>query len=429
MYKRIVTQLALIGCVVIFSLGVAQQHPQSVSAQTAQEAIAYIRSNDVTGDEIRLVNPDGTGNHMIWRSGVAGAQGVADVSQLAWRPDARELAFASFHEGACSFYDSDIYAIRPDGTGYHRVTAPPACGQHAGLPTGTVRVEFDNYTETSGPFILYFEGAPQAATVTVAPNQGVIVTFSGVADYGDQILQWAVATTLTTVDGEATVARYHSVQGHADVLPGQPVEADGPVIMSYPSEHWGWSDPTWRSDSSEIAYFFGADTIYAIGSANTTPGAIGSKLLNLSGTMPLGTKYLRWAPTAARANQLLYSAWALGQGTAIFLVQEGSTTPGQVIVPVDTGNGETVLGLAWLPDGSGFLYSKTEQFNDIANLYEYRFASGQSTRLTDFNQGWTRAAAFRAKWTLTCVEPPAAPGTLAPQAIPAPSPALTEMAT
>ncbi len=59
-------------------------------------------------------------------------------------------------------------------------------------------------------------------------------------------------------------------------------------------------------------------------------------------------------------------------------------------MPVDTGNGETVLGLAWLPDGSGFLYSKTEQFNDIANLYEYSFVSGQSTRLTDFNQGWTR---------------------------------------
>ena len=35
-----------------------------------------------------------TDDHMIWRTGVTGAHGVPDVSQLAWRPDARELAFA-----------------------------------------------------------------------------------------------------------------------------------------------------------------------------------------------------------------------------------------------------------------------------------------------------------------------------------------------
>jgi len=47
--------------------------------------------------------------------------------------------------------------------------------------------------------------------------------------------------------------------------------------------------------------------------------------------------------------------------------------------------------VTWLPDGSGFLYSEGEQFGEIANIFEYDFATGESARLTDFAQGWTRS--------------------------------------
>jgi Tol biopolymer transport system component len=48
---------------------------------------------------------------------------------------------------------------------------------------------------------------------------------------------------------------------------------------------------------------------------------------------------------------------------------------------------ETVEGLAWLPDGSGFAYSvvETDFFTPVAaNLFRYSFATNQSTRLTSF---------------------------------------------
>ena len=379
----------LVVAVVLLAVAVfepASGQPVSAGSQATQQAIAYIRSNDVTGDEIRLVDPDGTNDRRVWRTGASGAQGVRDIANLVWRPNARELAFEGRHEEACSFYASDIYAIRPDGMGYRRVTAPPACGQGTGRPTGTVKVEFDNFIQppTNGPFVLYVEGSPQAATFVIAPGDGLVVTFPNVADYGDGVAQWAVATTLTTESG---VARYMSVHGHADVLPGQTVEADGPVEMSYAATNWRWHSPTWRSDDSEVAYMFGsAGTIYSKPADSTNPGGIGSYLLNLgSSYMPIGPLRLTWGPAGARANQLLYTAWS--DGSAIIMVQEGSTNPGEVIVPAQG----QLLGVTWLPDGSGFLYSEGEQFGEIANIFEYDFATGESARLTDFAQGWTRS--------------------------------------
>ena len=49
---------------------------------------------------------------------------------------------------------------------------------------------------------------------------------------------------------------------------------------------------------------------------------------------------------------------------------------------------DRVEGLAWLPDGSGFVYSRTEQnayFEKVrANILHYNFATGQSTSVTNF---------------------------------------------
>src|SRR5690606_15094724 len=61
-------------------------------------------------------------------------------------------------------------------------------------------------------------------------------------------------------------------------------------------------------------------------------------------------------PTAATADQLLY-AKSFGE-TGVYLTVEGSATLGAPLVTFDSF--ESVMGLAWLPDGSGFVYSVTE---------------------------------------------------------------------
>ncbi|QXG76489.1 S9 family peptidase [Modestobacter sp. L9-4] len=64
--------------------------------------------------------------------------GEFDDSDVTWRPDGSELAFVSArHEGADSDRVSDVYAVRPDGTGLRRVTDSRAAVSHPAYdPTG-----------------------------------------------------------------------------------------------------------------------------------------------------------------------------------------------------------------------------------------------------------------------------------------------------
>ncbi len=345
--------------------------------------IAYVRSNDATGDEIRLVEPDGSNDRLLWKSNVP-LNGVQQIYSLDWRPDAKELAFASRHEEACSYYSSDVYVIRPDGGGFRRFTAPPSCGRASGLPTGTVNVTIDNYTDSNGPFVVYFEGAPGPQTITLAPGYEEIVTFNNVADFGS-FDQWAVV-----IFGQY---RFTSVGGNADVLPGKAVNTDGPLSMDYAYTNWGWTSPTWSGDGNKISYVFNNATPYSMVGSNTAAGMIGAREFNIPiGSFASSVKFISWAPSGPRSNQLLYEAWALDYSSEnVYLATGGSSSAGEIVFDVDPQQvGHTLLGLAWLPDSSGFLYSITEGWGDYANIYKYDFATKTSTRLTNYSTGYPR---------------------------------------
>jgi hypothetical protein len=373
----------------ILGLFLVQPAAQPVAASAGQNAIAYVLPNDTTGDEIHLINPDGTHDREIWRTGTSGVTTSPDVAQLTWKPDASELAFWSRFQEDCSFYNGDIYAIRADGTNLHRVTAPPACRINPGLPTGSVNLDVVNNTGSGMTVDVYVEGAPGPKFATLSGYGSETVTFTNVIDYGDGVPQWAVA-----IYGED---RYTSVLAHADVIPAQTVSTDGPLYMDFVTTYWGWGSPTYNSDGSEMAYIFGSSAIYHTPSTNTNPGGVGWKLLNLPDgvIMPGSPKLLQWG-SGSHAHQLLYEGldWD-AIGAAIYLVNEGSTDPGTEVLLVDDDNsGKTVLGLTWLPDGSGFLYSGTETdwttYTHFGNIFEYKFATKTSTRLTSFTSGYPR---------------------------------------
>lgn len=355
------------------------------SAGVGPGTIAYVRYNATTGDEIRLVEPDGSNDRHLWGANQP-PYDLQQITALAWNPASTELAFASRHEEACSMYTSDIYAIHHDGSGYRRVTAPPACNAKGGLPTGTVTVTIYNYTSNSGPFIAYFEGAPGPKSFVLAPYSATDITFTDVADYGDK-KQWAVV-----VFGQY---RYFSVTANADVIAGQSVTTTTPLSMISSYTKWGFYYPSWNSDGSQINSLFGGTTPYTIPSSNTTPGNIGSYLFNIQPVdMPLWIEWLTRAPAGPRQDQVLYSAWAYDNNnyldSYIFLGTVGSTSPGNPILNIGQQSGQTLLGLAWLPDSSGFVYSMTEGFNRYSNMFLYTFADQKVTRLTEGDSGYTR---------------------------------------
>lgn len=137
--------------VVLVTLLLSTFMPAS-AATGVSGTIAYVSGTT----EIHLIQPDGTQDHRIWMEPATGVANYNyDVSSLAWRPDGRELAFASDHEESASIYNRDIYAIQPDGSGLRRLTNPPDVAALPSLAKGTVTVDVTNQVTDLSVFFVY----------------------------------------------------------------------------------------------------------------------------------------------------------------------------------------------------------------------------------------------------------------------------------
>lgn len=346
---------------------------QRVAAQSPVGTIAYVRPNATTGLEIRLVEPDGTNDRRLWSVGRPDPDGLDKIWGLSWRPDASELTFAGTHERNCSLYQSDIYGIGADGSNYRRIVQGPACDHLAGYPKGTVTVKVKNNSLEAGTFFIYFQGAPGVKMLPLAVGGEGSVTFTDVADFGAGKPQWAVA-----IEGG-----YRWINtAMADVQPGGAVETPQLQITGE-GLYYGVDYPTWHRDGSRLAFLFGFSTLNQI-EADPPPGHLGDPLLMADVfDMPQFVNFPTWGPTAALENQLLYAGDDPLEGVrAIYLVAEGSSDRGEPLATLDWDE-NSVLGLTWLPDGSGFLYS-VESFWGGSRLYEYSFASNQAQLRAEF---------------------------------------------
>ncbi len=356
-------------------------------ATTDPGTIAYVRPNQTDGDEIHLIEPDQTGDRKIFNTGEPLAQNLKAIERIDWKPDASELAFTSSHEEACSVFETDIYTIRPDGSNYRRITNPPACASRAGMPTGTVRVPvINNLLDINGPFTYYFQGAPGPIVKYLAPGDSTTLTFNNVLDFGNQD-QYAV----WIYGGER--APYPGAQ--ADVKPGTTVET-GYLQMFSGFTHFGYAWPEYLPDGSKIASIRQESYLFQVSSTNQWPGELGDQA---SFDMTLGADHLAWGPTAQRANQFLFRGWTYDNSNisrSPIMLGDINNTEAQMLVDVDpTQIGRWLLGLTWLPDGSGFLYSLTELvgYDFRSNIWEYSFATQQSKRVTNVPYGFAREIA------------------------------------
>lgn len=328
--------------------------------------IAYA---DRAAGDIHVIAPDGTGDRVLWTEPRASVQWLE--IDLAWRPDGRELAFTSEHEMACSWFDSDIYTIRANGTGYRRITNSPACAVLASLPQGAVTVNVNNYTST--PIWVYVAGAPAVKWV----NYSGTVTFERVADFGPGVLQPAI--------GVYGMYRFVVYPPYADVQPGATVPGGNLTIMSLSGfTGFGAGKVSWKADGSALAYVLRSNSnIWQI-SANPTYGATGAALPLAENT---SASLVAWGPTTLTQDTYLYynGPDLLNEGySGIYLNTLGSASGGERLVPFGDYDATRVYDIEWLPDGSGFLFSKfSVGLGYFSNIFRYDLATRAITQLTD----------------------------------------------
>ena len=361
--------------VAVIVLAVAVFEPvdgQPASYRTAPVAssadpgtIAYVKRST---DDIHVISPDGTGDRVLWTHPELF---MYPAYELAWRPDGRELAFSSEHEAACSWFDSDVYAIGYHGAGYRRITNSPACAALAGLPKGSVTVNVNNYT--SSLVWVYVQGAPSVKSV-LGGFFGT-VTFNDVADFGPGVHQPSI--------GIGGLDRFTSYPPYADVQPGQTVPGGNLTIMQYSGfRGFGAGKVSWKADGSALAYGLRTGSAITQIPANPPYGSTGVDLPVVEHAKP---SLVAWGPTAATSNQYLYLSGydILNENVGgIYLNTVGDTSGGTKLVPF-TSYAETVFDIEWLPDGSGFLFSQFHvELGYFSDIYEYNFATQEITQLT-----------------------------------------------
>jgi hypothetical protein len=338
--------------------------------------IAYV--DDATRDTIRLIAPDGSADRLLWAHGLADPNEVYEVWSLEWSPNAAELAFASTHENWCSIDYADVFAIDAGGGNYRRITQSPSCAGLSAFPKGTVRVPVENnniFGESFTGFV-YFQGAPSILPVSLPPGGSTMLTFNNVADFGDSFPQ--VGAIVHPSGREISFATA------IDVVAGQSVTT-GAMDLFVPTISWEARSPTWRSDGSRIGYLLNFASMFAL-PPNPSPLDLGQELQTDPSAMPDFTDLLKWGPPS-KANQLLYRGNVIFDAQGVYLTTEGSASAGERLVPYETY--QNIRGLAWLPDGSGFIFS-VEELDDTfqaqrANLFEYNFASEQTRPITNFS--------------------------------------------
>jgi hypothetical protein len=364
--KTMVMVLTLIG---LFSGGSGlarmETRPTPLAAPAASGIIAYVHRST---QDIHVISPDGTGDRILWKA----PNSLSNYSayDLAWRRDGRELAFSSDHELTCSWYQSDVYAIRFNGTGYRRVTNSPACAVLATLPQGSVEVNVTNYTYALVQ--AYVQGAPGVQSVFDGT-----VTFNNVADFGPGVLQPAIG-----IYGGYRILANPPL---ADVQPGQTVSGGILIITAYSGiDQLGTGKVSWNADGSEIAY--GMLTSSSISQIPSTPpyGSIGEQLPVVEHAWP---DLVAWGPTAVTKDQYLYSSKddpIYENIEGIYLNSVGNTSGGTKLVPISAYySAEVVYDIEWLPDGSGFLYAKHYvEYDIMTNIFKYDLATKQITQLT-----------------------------------------------
>ena len=350
----------------------------SFSQTSSSGTIAYIRD----GVEVRLVNADGTNDRRLWTH--PDAKKPLGIDSLAWSRDGNQLVISSRHAAVASLYDADLYVMKPDASGFRKLTNAPEYSEFAKYPKGVVSITVRNdqpfYKQSqasAGIFIVYVAGAAEPQQITLPPGATKTLVFNQVADFGK------TAQAVVAMWGN-----YRWFTPGVDVRAGATVKAPPFSITGDGIEYFGAFRPVWRQDGSRVSYRNGTCTLNSV-PINPTPGEyVYNPLFN--GKNPMGTCTWDWGPTPSTANQLIYAENSSGE-SAIFRINEGGTHPGEKLTAFSNIPYQLLFDLRWLPDASGFLFSNQTLMRDSANIFRYDFATHRVTQVTQLQNEFTGA--------------------------------------
>jgi hypothetical protein len=126
--------------------------------------------------------------------------------------------------------------------------------------------------------------------------------------------------------------------------------------------------PNYNSDGSAVGFRQG-DSCGSFKElpASPPPASLGTPLIDPY--FPLGfTCVFAWSKTPANSDAVLYNEWDISTAQ-VYSTTAGSSEAGDPLLYYDPS--EIMLDLKWLPDGSGFVFSLTENGQSRSNLWEY----------------------------------------------------------
>ncbi|MFN8443730.1 MAG: hypothetical protein U0175_23330 [Caldilineaceae bacterium] len=362
-------------------------HP-SAKANTAEYAIAYVGPSR-ENQQIRLINPDGSHDRLLWQTptNVARQDGIGELS---WRSDSSELAFDSGHDWERSLLLRDIYSIAPDGTHLHRLTRPPAADDAERYPTGNVTFWLNSHA--SGDVQLYIEGADVPIKFSAQTGYSYQITTT-VADLGANVRQYVRLYDPSSVHSNWC---YYDEEAWVDVIAGATIDVGAIPFraaddMTCPQT----LRPSWIAQSNELFYLYAEASTLAFqadnniwqmnGDAPVT--TMGERVLDYHQYLLEGRLFLVKAGPAAAADQLLAVVRQKPGFSDIFLAPIADPGQRQFFNLGSCPLYCDVAGLAWLPDGSGFVFSRFEKWIGAGEIesksviYRYTFADQLMTPL------------------------------------------------
>ncbi len=343
----------------------------SVSADTGG-TIAYIPTN---GDEIRLVNPDGSDNRAIWSNPNPDGTTINDIG---WNADGSRLALSSSHEIDCSLYNSDIFSISPQGSNLQRITNNPACAALASYPKGSVEVTFRNSTLhpiDAGILIGYVQGASASVHTSIGfGGSSVTLLFNDVADMGDR---------LQPIVAKRGLENWLDIAG-VNVIAGQTVQTTI-TLDARNARNYSAGELSWHPNGSEIGFVFDGSGNQLLSQISADPAiAEAETFITANGNLQSGAT-LAWSPTGR------YIAYTRIDG--IYVVDTANPAADAVRHVIYDQFDNYFIGVDWLPDESGFVFAFTQgpefdfppQPRTAANIFQYKFSTQQVTQLTQHN--------------------------------------------
>jgi hypothetical protein len=338
--------------------------------------IAYMEKNEAGASfAISTYDPNTDQAERIWTH----PKGKFDkYSNLAWKPDGTELAFVSDHDFNFSIFRADIFAIRPDGSGLHRLPGYPLQEDvnDGRFPKVTVQGAIRADSGTSGArytIIMGIQGTDKGQMVVVSEGETVSFTIPEVPVIGDPAVFDQPIILQYWGGGCSAGIEYAFPSG---LVAGGSVDLGtfsffaancaGIITNAYPT------DLSWKRDGSEIGFAFAPLGLRKFSVDATTE----FEIIDMDPNGGSLSSNLAWSPVDDR---FLYEDFEIvGANHRLFIAEEG----GEPSLLLEDYNGYVTP--VWLPDGSGFLYVGEVGAGIDEEIFEYDLTNGKSTRLTYF---------------------------------------------